>query len=85
MTALLADPAPVIVGWSLLALVVGVAVVCVIAAWGPKPKTPRTESPPERNHRIDAEARAACAPPVVWSGGTTLPNYDANVAARWHD
>ena len=77
MTALLTDPGPVIVGWSLLALVVGVAVVCVVAAWGPKPKT---------LDELLAEHEAETLtidPPVIWSGGTTLPDYDANVNARW--
>jgi len=59
------------------------ALISIVGAWGPKPKTTRPESLSERNHRIDAEALAACEPPVIWSGGNTLPDYDANVAARW--
>ena len=74
MTALLTDPGPVIVGWSLLALVVGVAVVCVVAAWGPKPKT--------LDELLAEDAAEGRLPdsPVIWSGGTTLPNR----AAEYH-
>lgn len=55
------------------------AFIAIVAAWDhkPKPKSPRRESHSELAHRIDAEALAACEPPVIWSGGTTLPDYDA--------
>lgn len=78
MIPLLADPAPVIVGWSLIAIAAVAAFIAIVGAWDHRP---RTESRSERNHRIDAEALAACEPPVIWSGGNTLPDYDANVAA----
>ena len=68
---------PMVAAYWLVGVVVFMAVVAFTGAWGPKPKTQRRESPSERNHRIDAEARAACVPPVIWSGGTTLPDYDA--------
>lgn len=59
-------------------LAVIAALIAIVGAWDHRP---RTESRSERNHRIDAEARTACEPPVIWSGGNTLPETSE---AKYH-
>ena len=47
---------PLLVGWSLLGLMVSVAIFATAAAWD---RRPSTESHSNRAHRIDAEATRA--------------------------
>ena len=65
---------PTVAAYWLVGVATLIALIAIVGAWGPKPKTL------DELLAEDAAEGRLPDPPVIWSGGTTLPDR----AAEYH-